>query len=230
MPTSAGPDIIQNGLVLALDASDRNSYPGTGTSWTDISGNGNTGVLTNGPVFNTDSLGNIVFDGTNDYVNCGTSFTNLTTQLSINLWGKINGSPIDGVIVTKGENDGTATSNFGFQIYPSMRLTLYAKSAGASYTTISSNINIIDNNINYYTLTYNAGAVIFYKNGIVYSSHTFALSSLPSSIGPLYISALKGYATGYYPGNIYNLSIYNRALTATEILQNYNATRTKFGL
>ena len=104
MGVSGGPDIIQDGLVFEVDASDRNSYPTTGTTWFDLSGNRNNGTLTNGPTFNSANGGSIVFDGTNDFVNCGTSFTNLTTQLSINLWGKINGSPIDGVIVTKGEN------------------------------------------------------------------------------------------------------------------------------
>ena len=64
-----GPSIITQGLVLALDAADRNSYPGTGTAWTDLSGNGNNGTLTNGPTYNSANGGSIVFDGSNDYVN-----------------------------------------------------------------------------------------------------------------------------------------------------------------
>ena len=64
-----GPSIITQGLVLALDAADRNSYPGSGTTWTDLSGNGNTGTLTNGPTYNSANGGSIVFDGSNDYVN-----------------------------------------------------------------------------------------------------------------------------------------------------------------
>jgi hypothetical protein len=219
--------IVTQGLVLDLDAAKRDSYVGTGTAWNDISGNQNNGTLINGPTFNSGNGGSIVFDGVNDFCNLGTSFTNLTTQLTINFWGKISGSPIDGVIVTKGENDETVTSNFGFQIAPSLRLRLYAKASGAGYTTIDSNTNIIDNNINNYTLTYNAGAVIFYKNGTLYSSHTFGLITLPSSTGPLYVATLKGY-TGYYPGNIYNTTIYNRPLSASEVLQNYNATKGRY--
>ena len=67
MSVSNNPSIISNGLILALDAADKNSYPGSGTAWTDLSGNGNNGTLINGPTFNTGSLGNIVFDGVDDY-------------------------------------------------------------------------------------------------------------------------------------------------------------------
>ena len=61
------PRIVTSGLVLALDAADRNSYPGSGTTWTDLSGNANNGTLTNGPTFNSANGGSIVFDGTNDF-------------------------------------------------------------------------------------------------------------------------------------------------------------------
>ncbi len=66
-----GPNIITNGLILELDAANRKSYPGSGTTWTDLSGNGNTGTLTNGPTFSSANGGSIVFDGVDDYVNCG---------------------------------------------------------------------------------------------------------------------------------------------------------------
>jgi len=64
-----GPNIITDGLVLALDAANPRSYPGTGTSWNDLSGNGNNGTLVNGPTFNSDNNGSIVFDGVDDYIN-----------------------------------------------------------------------------------------------------------------------------------------------------------------
>ena len=61
-------NIITRGLILHLDASAPSSYPGSGTTWSDISGNNHVGTLTNGPTFSTDGGGSIVFDGTNDYV------------------------------------------------------------------------------------------------------------------------------------------------------------------
>jgi hypothetical protein len=75
MAGSSGPDLVQDGLILALDAADKNSYKGTGTLWNDLSGNVNNGTLTNGPSFNNSNGGTISFDGTDDYV----SITNNST-------------------------------------------------------------------------------------------------------------------------------------------------------
>lgn len=68
MAFANGPVIVKNGLIFNLDAADRNSYPGSGTTWSDISGNGNNGTLTNGPTFSSDNGGVIVLDGSNDYI------------------------------------------------------------------------------------------------------------------------------------------------------------------
>ena len=82
-----GPEIVKSGLVLYLDAGNQNSYPGTGTTWTDISRNNNNGTLTNGPTFNSENGGSIVFDGTNDYVSTALTSTNSFTW---NVWYKTN--------------------------------------------------------------------------------------------------------------------------------------------
>ena len=66
-----GPNIVRSGLVLALDAADKNSYPGTGTTWKDLSGNSYNGTLTNGPTFNSNNRGSIVFDGVDDQIDLG---------------------------------------------------------------------------------------------------------------------------------------------------------------
>ena len=75
-----GPTIVTNGLVLLLDAADNNSYSGSGTTWSDLSGNNNTGTLTNGPTFGSTNGGTIVFDGTNDYAEITTRNTALEFQ------------------------------------------------------------------------------------------------------------------------------------------------------
>jgi hypothetical protein len=224
--------IVTDGLVLNVDAGFTPSYPRSGTTWSDLSLSGNNGTLINGPTFNSDNGGSIVFDGTNDYVNNGTSLANLTNQLTINFWGKIIGTPGDGILITKGEHNETFTSNFGFQIGRNAggkSLRLYCKDSGQSYTTVDSDANMWDNNIGNYVVVFNSGSVLFYKNGNLFSSHSFGLSVLPSTTGPLYIGFLKGYIA-YYPGNIYSCQIYNRALSATEVLQNFNAQKGRFGL
>jgi hypothetical protein len=223
------PKIITEGLVLALDAGNTKSYTSGSTTWYDKSGNANNGTLTNGPTFSSANGGSIVFDGTNDYVDFGTSFSNVTTQLTINCWGKISGTPVDGIFITKGEFTGTQSSNFGFQIRSSTALRLYVSPSASAYVTIDSSNNLWDNNINNYTVTFNSGTVIFYKNGNPFSSGSLGVSSLPPSTGPLYVGFLKGYSA-YYPGNIYTTQIYNRALSASEIQQNFNALRGRYGI
>ena len=71
MALSHSPRIVTDGLVLCLDASDPQSYSGSGNTWSDRSGNGSNGTLTNGPTFDSDNKGSLVFDGVNDYINFG---------------------------------------------------------------------------------------------------------------------------------------------------------------
>ena len=93
MSLNHSPKIVTDGLVLCLDAASRKSYPGSGTTWFDRSGNGNNGTLTNGPTFSSDNGGSIVFDGTNDYVNCGTTLGNFgTSNFTINFFFKTSTS------------------------------------------------------------------------------------------------------------------------------------------
>ena len=85
-----GPNIITDGLVLALDAANSRSYPGTGTTWSDLSGNGNSGTLTNGPTFNSGNGGSIVFDGVDDNISfSGNTFNyspGTSGEVSLEIW------------------------------------------------------------------------------------------------------------------------------------------------
>ena len=83
-----GPRIVSNGLVLALDAADKNSYPGSGITWRDVSGNNNNGTLTNGPTFDSSNGGSIVFDGTNDFVTG--SIGSINAPFTFSVFGKFN--------------------------------------------------------------------------------------------------------------------------------------------
>ena len=101
MGVAGGPDLIQDGLVLSLDASDRNSYVSGSTTWFDLSGNNYNGSLINGPTFNTGSGGNIIFDGTNDEVTIGSkngaSFVD-TDNMTLSVFLKINNKNVAGVL------------------------------------------------------------------------------------------------------------------------------------
>jgi hypothetical protein len=101
MSAIGGPATVTSGLVLELDAGNIKSYPTTGTTWFDKSGNARNGTLTNGPTFNTGSLGSIVFDGVDDYVSLGT-FNGLgSTNRTISVWFRITSLPASvGRIIT----------------------------------------------------------------------------------------------------------------------------------
>jgi len=90
MAASLGPKITTNGLVLAIDAADKNSYPGSGTVWTDLSGNRNTGTLNNGPTYNSLVGGNILLDGTDDYVSVENNTILNPSNITVSIWVKRN--------------------------------------------------------------------------------------------------------------------------------------------
>ena len=105
-------NIVTNGLVLNLDAANPRSYPQPydGTTWADLSGNGNNGTLTNGPTFNAVNGGSIVFDGVDDFIQCTGSLT--VTSATFVSWIKRNGNQVTytGILFSRGTN--TTGMNF----------------------------------------------------------------------------------------------------------------------
>ena len=218
-------NIVKDGLVLDLDAAKRDSYPGTGMVWRDISGNGNNGTLTNGPTFNSDKGGSIVFDGSNNYVTLNNNSALQIFTGTVCCWVKISnaGSGFRS-IVTKQWNYGLLTSN--------NILITYDWSASAVRTT---GINIADNNWKYITMSFtdNSGSpsnnAIIYVNGVSVLTTTIKVNT--SYLISLEIGRGGTIPTGdsqYINGNISQTTIYNRALSASEVLQNYNATKGRY--
>ena len=213
MGLSHSPRIVTDGLVFCVDAGDKMSYPGAGTTWTDLSKNRNNGTLTNGPTFNSSNGGNIVFDGTNDY-NLLSSDINLGTQASINVWLQCsNNAVIAG---------GTSYSDGGYLLASSSN-TFYM-SANGSFGNFNYNISNTTNTWKNLSVSRNASSASLYVNGVFYSSISI------SSTNGMRFRAIGAYDNGTYPmnGQISNLHVYNRALSAAEIKQNYNATRGRF--
>ena len=220
-----GPNIVRSGLVLALDAADKNSYPGTGTNWQDLSGNSNNGTLTNGPTFSAANMGSIVFDGVDDYVNVPYNASTIsfpTNNATICVWFKTStvGDGY-GVLVTQ-----RSSIDSGIQTYI-ISTRLYAD--GGSTAGVSSNAIIPNGTISFGGIVYDRtnSLLKLYVNGVFDNQVSYT-----GEIQDTYPIRLwnGAFGDGPYPGNIYIASVYNRALTATEVLQNYNATKTRFGL
>ena len=235
MSGKTGPDIIESGLVLCLDAANKNSYPGSGTTWTDLSGNNYSGILTNGPTFSAGNQGSIVFDGTNDYVdvaNTGTQFQFANTTFTVSLWIKTSSST-GGVIVSKGATASTAGWLFQFDAAGTVSGTTKGSDGTNTYnrtSTATVNNNTWRNIVAVYTTntsTLGSNAISIYIDGVL-SNGTGTLGGLVYATTIDTVQIGRRPTGAYWSGSVSNIQIYNRSLTATEILQNYNATTSRF--
>jgi hypothetical protein len=181
--------------------------------------------------------GSIVFDGTDDVVNCGdNSSINLLNDVSVNVWFKINSiTGFQGIIAKR--NTTTGYTNYGinfsneFNIFQFYFNTIGGSNFRVLQVTISNNfaVNIWYNVCGVFEKSGSNTVSYLYKNGMLLSSNSLvgnlATVSTPLTIGSTSVTAQEPFA-----GNIASTQIYNRALNATEVLQNYNATKTRFGL
>lgn len=237
MGAYTGPEIIEDGLVLCLDAANPRSYPGSGTTWTDLSGI-NNGILTNGPTFNSFNGGSIVFDGSNDHVLLPSnffSFPSLNT-FTINLWFKssqTSGGTLFGQQDTTNPSSATGwVPVIYLQTNGLIRIEPFWTGSVSNAILSSSTLN--DNIWHNITTTFNAGTNQLYVDGNYVTQQTGR--TLTSFTTTYYYIIGAGYAfsrslgTNYFSGNISNFSFYNRALTAAEVQQNYSALRGRFNL
>ena len=225
MASKSGPDIIEDGLVLCLDAASKRSYPGTGTTWTDLA-EGNNGTLTNGPTFDAGNGGSIVFDGTNDYVNTGMNPS--YTAVTIGCWFQYSNTNTSNV-VGRYNNWGTAGV---FRITANAIIGVGGQATENGYDAMSpdSSLSFSAGQWVNAVFTYDGSIYRSYHQGLagdtISRSHTFSsVSSQNIWIGRRTSDSALAH---YYSGKISNVSIYNRALTADEIRRNYLSTKERF--
>ena len=215
-------NIATQGLVLNLDAAIQGSYPKTGSTWFDISNNGNNGTLTNGPLYTGSDYGAIRFDGVNDFIT-GSNSSNFafgTGDFTVSYWVYFNttgGNMVD--LRTRPSGDGPGYSDYlqngKFKLYwfPSDRYTSTGSLATGSWNNI--------------TTTRQSTTLSVYFNGIL-DGTTFSNTDLTE--GGLRL-ARNVNSTGYLSGRIANVLIYKgKALSSTEITQNFNALRGRYGI
>ena len=206
---------------------------GSGTTWTDLSPYGNNGTLTNGPTYSSANGGSLVFDGTNDYVlvSSNASIPYGSTARTVSIWFYTNtttwANDVNNLFYYGAGSNG-ASFGIDFSTYPSMEVYTYG-GAGRDLTFSTTYSQVGWKNIN---VTYNGSTtILIYENGTF--TQTLTLSSAcntPSSgvyIGAINPSVIAG---GYYDGRISTTQIYNRALSAAEVSQNFNALRDRYGL
>ena len=241
MGISAGPDMIQNGLVLALDAADRNSYISGSTTWTDISGNNTNGTLINGPTFSSANGGSLFFDGTNDYITLPSTIipatSNWTYSSFFNFNQLVTGSVLYSQYIAIG-NNGRLIIRLSDAVQNTSQFALFLGSGtGYSSTSIYTNTTAsINTNYNLTIVRSSQYTYNIYVNGVFDTGSTTAFTAnilqTTPVIGGINIGGVNPTpaTADFLNGRIYSTTIYNRALSAQEVLQNYNATKTRFGL
>jgi hypothetical protein len=219
MGISAGPDMVQDGLVLSLNANDRLSYISDSTTWNDVSGQGNNGTLTNGPTFNSANGGSIVFDYSNDYVKIN-SFADILSKTAYTktAWFYMNSYKYN---IVSGGN----TALHAFWMAGTNKL-----SAGHnnSWQIVTSSTSLLLNTWYFGAVTFNTTTGwCLYVNGNLES--TSSSTTTFTGTGGILIGAFND-AQNLWDGRIANVTVYNRVLSLQEIKQNYNATKSRFNL
>jgi hypothetical protein len=235
--------VVQSGLVLNLDAGVLSSYPDSGNTWTDLSGNGINGTLTNAPTYSSTNGGSLVFDGLDDYATTSCSqFQSGNNPFTIEVWFRWFGN---------GTNQSNLLFSYGEDVVGGNRLPLVAISGtnkiqfefGSQAGLVYSSTTIQTNTWYQTVCNYDLSSTKVYINGSLenttsyssanvslngYNGQKAAIGCLFSSFGTVGVSEGFTRRYGTYNGNISVVKYYNRALTAAEIQQNYLATKSRY--
>jgi hypothetical protein len=218
MAVKAGPRVVKEGLILHVDAAVSRSYSGTGLTVNGLVG-GIGGTLVNGVGFGTTDNGYFIFDGSNDYINFGNSSTLQQSTGSLSAWTKASspGSGYRGIIAKQGA--------YGL-FYTDSVLVAYDWAAD---TPRSTGINIADNTWKNVVLTYQSGVsngTRIYINGVSVLTTTITILNQINNL----FGGAEANANQFASCQVSSFKMHNRALTASEVLQNYNATKRRYGL
>jgi hypothetical protein len=239
MGISYNPSIVSSGLVLALDAGNPKSYPGSGTSWTDISGRGNTGTLTNGPTYSSANFGSIVFDGVDDYVNTPNSSSLLAVgngSFTLSAWFKLSGTKTSLQNLIRRDNNLVEGAEANRRI---IQLSIISNTNYANFSVYDGSFNAStgSQNLNDGLWHYAVGVYesstktqYLYVDSILKAQAIYNNTQSFNTSNSSYCIGNSSIATEPFFGNISQVSIYNRALSAAEISQNFNALRSRFSI
>ena len=234
--------IVTNGLVLNVDAGFTPSYPTTGTTWYDVSSNGYNGALTNGPAFSSANNGSISLDGVDDYVNIGNQ-ANLqmgTGDFTVCLWIKMNNPPISSLnILIWSKNAPAAAAGYGIGFFyggGNSNKLLWGTANG------STAVEILSQNA-FPELLGAWGHIVMVRqngstnNGCFYINNQYqpiassaTMINVNTNTDMVIGNTSDRYGSYWTKGNYAIAQIYNRALSASEVSQNYNAQKGRFGL
>lgn len=220
-----GPRFVTDGAVMLLDAASPYSYAGSGTSWQDLTGNGNTATLQNSPIYGFDRGGILTFDGVDEYASTSVNVT--VTAATFLMWIYRNGAQIDwtGLMFSR------STNVTGFNLRANtLQLGYHWNAEGNTTFNWVSNLTVPDLSwcmIGLTVTSTTATAYLFTANGLTTATNTTTHNS--STINVLEICR-DSFVTRVFKGNVQISALYTRALSATEMIQNFQATRGRFNV
>tara|TARA_R110001592_G_C12872901_1_gene723926 strand:+ start:43 stop:723 length:681 start_codon:yes stop_codon:yes gene_type:complete len=221
-----GPNIVRDGLVFAVDAANPTSYPGSGTIWKDQTVNQNNGTLTNGPTFDSANQGSVVFDGINDYVTISqTAGAFSQNPMTTEHWVKFDAFNSGGDMLLMDRIAWNGADGIETFILNSPRVVSARGSGGAKHdgsVTISTGVWY------HICIVFSGTTAYIYVNGQLDNSGT--IGAVQNSTYAMHMGNFPSYSQYNFDGNWATLFIYHKALSATEVLQNYNALKGRFGL
>lgn len=224
MSVKSNIGVVTDGLVFYVDAGNANSYPGSGTTWSDLVG-ANDGTLTNGPTYDSANGGSIVFDGVDDYVDCGAN--NLfsgNTSFSLSGWLNVKTHSGYGLALYIGNAASKQSAWIGW-CNAAQTGTAQTIGGGLYGTNLGSGV---EENTGWHnvTLTYDTSSLKLYIDGSLTNSRSESGANISSS--SIRLGRSNTGTTYDYNGDSSSLLIYNKALSASEITQNYNALKNRF--
>ena len=242
------PNIVTDGIVLYLDAANPKSYPGSGTNWHDLTKNNSTFELENGPTHTTNNSGSFSFDGTNDYARSDIFYTSRFfvenqdfTVMSFNMaTSTMPGNGRSGIFANQRYISEPNPGGFGINIHPTDQYCMNLTHDDGAGTKVSYQnqvqIPIVLNEkcCITYTFTNSDNTIRGYKNNSLVESTTntsYKWSPREANLSRTVIgTSSQGGWGNVFPGEIYNVFVYDRALTAEEVSQNFNALRGRYGI
>lgn len=233
MAFNFSPKIVTDGLVLYLDGANSRSIVSGSTIWNDLNRSNNNGSLLNAARYDSANRGNVLFDGLNTYVESGQINP---TRFTLSSWFRATGVPSTndaggGVLIISSPQLFNGAVQFGLTYsWLNQKCNFIVQTNTGAIATTPNN-TVLRNTIYNVTGVYNGTRSQIYINGVLVNDIALSTDPVYPTIGNVQIGRW-GYPgfTRHFNGNIYQTSIYNRALSASEVLQNYNATKSRFNL
>ena len=230
MATKGGSNVITDGLVSYYDAANSRSYPGSGTTWYDLSNSGENGTLINGPTFDSGNKGSIDFDGTDDYLVVPNILDVMPASISFFTWVNLDSLGTTTGVCSK--NNISSEDRFYLLISSTGYVSLDFEENNGGYTRAQSTISpLVVGEWSQIGVTWsNIDGIKIWKNGVnIYTAAAFTTLPRDGSYTDFWIGAAGSASPGLFiDGKISKTTLYNKALTSQEILQNYNATKQRF--